>query len=270
MMPLEKAFCSISEAMRSHHPLVHHITNYVTAGFCADAALAIGASPMMADEEGEMPAISQLSDALVLNLGTMNERTYGAMKKALVGTAACGRPILLDPVGVMSSSFRFDAARTLLQTGAITVIKGNSAEGKALLSWQGEGGKGVDSLSDDHPERIAKALACKFHCTAAVTGATDAVSDGIVTYLAHNGTAYLGRITGAGCMTGTLMAAALGVYPESPLYAALWGLTVMNTGAELAEKDVPGPGTFRAHLMDAISQHEGHRLYNLFKGGPAK
>lgn len=139
MMPLEKAFCSISEAMRSHHPLVHHITNYVTAGFCADAALAIGASPMMADEEGEMPAISQLSDALVLNLGTMNERTYGAMKKALVGTAACGRPILLDPVGVMSSSFRFDAARTLLQTGAITVIKGNSAEGKALLSWQGEG-----------------------------------------------------------------------------------------------------------------------------------
>ena len=112
MMPLEKAFCSISEAMRSHHPLVHHITNYVTAGFCADAALAIGASPMMADEEGEMPAISQLSDALVLNLGTMNERTYGAMKKALVGTAACGRPILLDPVGVMSSSFRFDAART--------------------------------------------------------------------------------------------------------------------------------------------------------------
>ena len=82
MMPLEKAFCSISEAMRSHHPLVHHITNYVTAGFCADAALAIGASPMMADEEGEMPAISQLSDALVLNLGTMNERTYGAMKKA--------------------------------------------------------------------------------------------------------------------------------------------------------------------------------------------
>lgn len=47
MMPLEKAFCSISEAMRSHHPLVHHITNYVTAGFCADAALAIGASPML-------------------------------------------------------------------------------------------------------------------------------------------------------------------------------------------------------------------------------
>ena len=52
----------------------------------------------------------------------------------------------------------------------------------------------------------------------------------------------LGRITGAGCMTGTLMAAALGVYPESPLYAALWGLTVMNTGAELAEKDVPALG----------------------------
>ena len=69
----------------------------------------------------------------------MNERTYGAMKKALVGTAACGRPILLDPVGVMSSSFRFDAARTLLQTGAITVIKGNSAEGKALLLGRAKG-----------------------------------------------------------------------------------------------------------------------------------
>ena len=71
-------------------------------------------------------------------------------------------------------------------------------------------------------------------------------------------------------MTGTLIAAALGAYLESPLYAALWGLTVMNTGAELAAKDAPGPGTFRAHLMDAISQHEGHMLYKLFKGGPAK
>ncbi len=35
-------------------PLVHHITNYVTANDCANIVLAIGASPVMADDPEEV------------------------------------------------------------------------------------------------------------------------------------------------------------------------------------------------------------------------
>ena len=41
------------ESVRKTGPLVHNITNYVTANDCANILLACGASPIMADEEEE-------------------------------------------------------------------------------------------------------------------------------------------------------------------------------------------------------------------------
>ena len=35
--------------VRERNPLVHHITNYVTVNDCANACLAVGGSPVMAD-----------------------------------------------------------------------------------------------------------------------------------------------------------------------------------------------------------------------------
>ena len=52
-------------------PVIHHLTNYVTAGDCANITLCAGASPVMADEAEEVVEISSNADALVLNLGTI-------------------------------------------------------------------------------------------------------------------------------------------------------------------------------------------------------
>ena len=41
-------------AIRDKKPLVHCITNYVTVNDCANALLAIGASPVMADDIREI------------------------------------------------------------------------------------------------------------------------------------------------------------------------------------------------------------------------
>ena len=43
------------DTLRRVHPLIHEITNYVTANDCANITLAAGASPVMADapEEAE-------------------------------------------------------------------------------------------------------------------------------------------------------------------------------------------------------------------------
>ena len=56
--------------VREKTPLVHQITNYVTVNDCANITLAIGASPIMADDIGEAADIAAISSALVLNIGT--------------------------------------------------------------------------------------------------------------------------------------------------------------------------------------------------------
>src|SRR5690554_4235186 len=70
------------ESVRRNKPLVHHITNYVTVNDCANIVLAIGASPIMADDLDEVEAITSISSALVLNIGTLNQRTIESMVAA--------------------------------------------------------------------------------------------------------------------------------------------------------------------------------------------
>lgn len=65
--------------VRATTPLVHNITNYVTVNDCANALLAIGASPIMSDEPADVEDIQTICGGLVLNIGTLNERTIAGM-----------------------------------------------------------------------------------------------------------------------------------------------------------------------------------------------
>ena len=53
-MELTNVFGELVEKLRQKKPVIHEITNYVTAESCADVALAAGASPVMADEPEEV------------------------------------------------------------------------------------------------------------------------------------------------------------------------------------------------------------------------
>ena len=46
------------DKVRRQRPLIHCVSNIVTANDCANLALAVGASPMMAQAPEEMEAIS--------------------------------------------------------------------------------------------------------------------------------------------------------------------------------------------------------------------
>src|SRR6476660_6341640 len=81
-------------------PLIHHITNEVTINDCANATLAIGASPVMASSIHEAADMVQLANALVLNFGTIQEETYQAMLIAGKKANEKNIPIIWDPVGV--------------------------------------------------------------------------------------------------------------------------------------------------------------------------
>lgn len=60
-------------------PLVHCLATMVTVNDCANALLAIGAAPVMADAIEEVEEISALANAVVLNIGTLNTRTVTSM-----------------------------------------------------------------------------------------------------------------------------------------------------------------------------------------------
>ena len=103
------------ENVRCVAPLIHNITNYVTANDVANVLLACGASPIMADEEAEVEEITAHCMGLNLNLGTLNQKKIPAMQKAGKMANKLGHVVVLDPVGVGASSFRKQTAEQLLK-----------------------------------------------------------------------------------------------------------------------------------------------------------
>ena len=247
----------INEAFNALHvkkPLVHHITNYVTVNDCANAVLAIGASPVMADELKEVGDMVSICNALVLNIGTGNARTLVSMLEAGRVANAKNIPVLLDPVGIGATPFRFESVASLLKEVKFSVIRGNMAEIKTIAGLEAKSA-GVDSLDDEKDgEKIAKALALKLGCTIAITGKTDIVSDGMLTYKLDNGDINLTKVTGTGCMTSSLIGSFLGA-GNKPLISAMAGILSMSIAGENATsklKSGEGIGSFKVYLMDAI------------------
>lgn len=99
-------FEEIINNIQIKRPLVHNITNYVAATDCANITLAVGASPVMADEPMEVSEVTSIADGLVLNTGTISERRFQAMLASGKAANKKGIPIVLDPVGAGISKFR--------------------------------------------------------------------------------------------------------------------------------------------------------------------
>lgn len=99
---------------------------------CANAVLAVKGSPIMADDEKEVEEITSICQGLVLNIGTLNQRTITSMIKAGKKANALGHPVILDPVGAGASSLRNECIQQLLDEVKMTVIRGNISEIKAI------------------------------------------------------------------------------------------------------------------------------------------
>ena len=231
------------EAVRDTVPLVHAITNYVTVNDCANALLACGASPIMSDEPQDVLDITTVCGALVINIGTLHAASIEAMFLAGQRAADLGHPIVLDPVGAGASTLRTQTATELLDKLPIAIIRGNMSEIKALASdaWRT---RGVDVCPDDAvtPENLiasatfARAFAIKTRAIVAITGALDIVTDGNSVFVISNGSAVMGRITGAGCMLSCLCAAYAFAHPASVFAATVAAVASMGLAGQQAEE----------------------------------
>ena len=256
----------IIKKITAKKPLVHHITNYVTVNDCANITLAIGASPIMADAIEEVQEIVSISSSLVLNIGTLNERTVKSMIAAGKKANKINIPVILDPVGAGASSLRNNTTKDILDKVKINILRGNISEIRYIAGLNADT-KGVDASekdlnSYDEAAEIAYSLAKKQKCVVAITGAVDIVSDGARTVYIENGHKALSNITGTGCMCSSLVGSFNGAAPEMPLHATVSALLCMGIAGEIAYEKAGniGNGSYRSAIIDAISNIDANTL----------
>lgn len=240
--------------VKAKNPLIHHITNYVTVNDCANIVLALGGSPVMADDEAEVEEMVGIASALVINIGTLNSRTIKSMFLAVKRANQLGIPVILDPVGVGATSLRTKTATKLIQELQLTVLRGNMSEIKTLagISSQTRGVDAIDDLSGG--VEIAADLAKRLGCIVAITGAQDIISDGIRIGLIDNGHPLLSKVTGTGCMATSLVGCFCGVTKDYYL-ATCGGIMTMGLVGERAFTGLSltaGIGSFKVSLFDWV------------------
>lgn len=242
----------IRACVRQSRPLVHCITNPISIHQCANALLAVGARPVMAEHPGEVREITKTAAALLLNLGNITDARMESMLISAEAARAKGIPVIVDAVGAACSSLRKDFAYKLFDVAAPAVIKGNYSEIHALFhrSYRSTGVDADSSLSAEAAGEAAAALSEMHSTTVLASGKTDLIADGSQLVRVGNGTPMLSSVTGTGCMLGALCAAYLTA--GSGTEAAVSACAVLGICGQLAQTN-QGSGSFMVFLMDALS-----------------
>ncbi|MBQ6344791.1 MAG: hydroxyethylthiazole kinase [Methanobrevibacter sp.] len=263
------------KTIQEKNPLTHCITNSVTINDCANAVLAIGGSPFMAEDAEELEEVVTIADALVINIGKLSKDQVEAMKISAETANKTNTPIVLDPVGVGVTQLRNRTTLDLIENYQMAAIRGNISEIKAIAKLMGiiddnNAAKGVDVNADDiiteenlkANGEIIKELAGKLNTTILASGPIDILSDGETTIAIDNGDDMMPLITGSGCMLSSIVGSCVG--GSSPLLGSLVAILAMNIAGEKArakvdEKD-EGTGSFRAYLIDYLYKTNAESL----------
>lgn len=223
----------IFHKIRERRPLIHNITNYVAAPLQANGLLAIGASPLMADDANEMEEIVQIIDGLLINIGTLNTRTVEAMLIAGKAANKRGIPVVLDPVGVGISQLRQNTVKQLLENVQFSLIRCNAGELATIANvhWSS---KGVDSGEGDMDiAKEAKKVAKQHNCLVIVTGERDLLTDGDIVEWIEGGHVQMTEVTATGCLLSSICTATLTLEgnPIHNLWDTLHGYKLVATHA---------------------------------------
>lgn len=274
----EKLLQKIPELLnevKSKNPLTHCITNFVTVNDCANAVLAIGASPIMSEDIEEVAEVVSIADALVINIGKLSHEQVEAMKISSAQANKINTPVILDPVGVGISQLRNKVTLELIENYKLAAIRGNITEIKTIAKLTGiisesNTAKGVDVSESDiitqdnlneNADVISK-LAAKLDTVILASGPIDILSDGETTIAIDNGDEMMPNITGSGCMLSSIVGSCIGA--TNPLEGTLLAALLMAIAGEKARSKVDsentGTGSFRAYLIDYLYKLDGQTL----------
>lgn len=258
-LPNTDSLVAVLEQVRARRPLVHCLTNHVVKGFTANVLLALGAAPAMVEHPDEAAEFAAMADALLVNVGTLDEAQMAAIRRAIPAALAARRPWVLDPVAVGPLTLRTRFAGEILGQRP-TVIRGNASEILALAGEAG-GGRGVDSGAESAAAReAALRLAHQTGGAVLVSGATDFVLDGAHEAAVANGHVLLTRVTGVGCAMGAINAACAAV-AGSPFLASVATAVFLGIAGENAAARAGRPGSFQIALLDALDALDAEQIH---------
>ncbi|HSV30547.1 MAG TPA: hydroxyethylthiazole kinase [Atribacteraceae bacterium] len=240
---------SVFDRIQKERPLIHHITNIVVANDNANAMLAVGALPVMAQAVEEVEEMVAQAQSLVVNFGTLNKDVIESAILAGRKANQLNIPVVFDPVGAGATGFRTEAALQFLSYVQVAVIRANAGETAALLGEPSEV-RGVESvLAGVDAARLSRRGSLRYNCVVAVTGQTDYIADKERILAISNGHELLTRLTGMGCLATSLCGACVAVERE-PLLAACAALGYLGVAAERSAVHISGPGSFHTALFD--------------------
>ncbi|WP_376784917.1 hydroxyethylthiazole kinase [Agrobacterium cavarae] len=222
--PTAEKAADLLALVRERRPRVHCLMNTVVQKFTADGITAIGGIPSMTSSEEEIESFVTKTDALTINLGTLDEARRKVIRIAVTIANRQGKPWIVDPVHCDYSPSRLEFAHELSRLHP-SIIRGNAAE--------------MAVIGD-----VGGALRIQ-------TGAVDRLSDVDRKVRIVNGHALMAKVTGTGCLSGGIIAAFMAVEPDAMLAAAS-ALAVTGVSAEFAARYASGPGSFEVAFLDAL------------------
>lgn len=233
-------------------PLIHNITNYVVMEFTANVLLALGASPVMAHAIEEVEEMCSIANSLVINIGTLSSSWIEGMHKAFEIAKKRKIPIVFDPVGAGSTSYRTAVARDFINLYP-TVIRGNASEISSVsTSMSKSSTKGVEStLSPESVLKDAQALSQEIKRVVVISGETDYIIEGKKIILVRNGHSMMPKVVGMGCSATAIIGAFLSVNPSAFL-ASAHAMIFIGIAGEIAAKKAQALGSFKTAFIDAI------------------
>lgn len=241
------------EQIRLQAPLIQSITNFVVMNNTANALLALGASPAMVHAVDEVEAFVSIANALVINIGTLDQTFVAGMKLAMQKASQLSKPIVFDPVGVGATPYRNEVSRDLLAIASPTIIRGNASEIMALSGLNAIT-KGVDSLYGSSAAlESARQLSTATGSVVVISGADDYIVQDQRVAVVANGHPMMTKVTGMGC-TATVLTAAFACVNTDPFMAAVHAMAVMGIAGEQAAQHAPGPGSLQLNFLDRLYQ----------------
>lgn len=241
----------MEKEIRENNRLIHCITNPISMNQCANAILALGAKPIMAEHPDEVMEITKTASSLLLNLGNITDSRISSMRLALRQAGSTDIPVTLDAVGAACSALRKTLVKLFLTSGKLTCLKGNYSEVLALYddTYKAIGVDSAKNIDDGLLVEAAQKLSANNNLIVVATGKTDIVAYKDQICRVEGGCRQLSEATGTGCMLGAVIATYLA--EENSLQSVVNACSFFKKCGERAATD-KGIGTFMVNLLDAI------------------
>lgn len=250
------------QKIRQEKPLILCLTNYVTMDLMANSLLAIGAAPIMTEEEKELEELVLISKVVNINIGTINDALKQRLKTACKLSIKYNKPIILDPVGAGASKIRTQLAINLAQYAEI--IRGNASEILALNSSSYKSSGGVESTSAVSDAKFAAFdLARVTNKVYAITGKDDYITNGSEAKTFSFGNQMMQSVTGMGCSLNAIIAAFRAVVND-PFLATAEAILFYTLCGSVAAENSSGPGSYRVNFLDQLYNPDWVRISKIY------